>query len=67
MIRNICFLQAPSESGLQYPDNMTVLPLSLALGVLAGYLRNKGIEVDLIDLNAGFSDKFSNDEDKKKA
>ncbi|WP_265445251.1 B12-binding domain-containing radical SAM protein [Acetivibrio straminisolvens] len=66
MIRNICFLQAPSESGLQYPDNMTVLPLSLALGVLAGYLRNKGIEVDLIDLNAGFSDKFSNDEDKKK-
>jgi radical SAM superfamily enzyme YgiQ (UPF0313 family) len=58
MINNICFILTPTENNFHYPKQLSLLSLSLALGVLAGYLRKKGLEVDMFDLNPTLSQKF---------
>ncbi len=44
MINSIGLLLAPSEEGFLYPDKVSMLHLSLALGNLSGYLNEKGIK-----------------------
>lgn len=48
MINNLLFLLAPSEKAVA-EDGYTFLP-PLCIGVLAGYLKKKGIKVELEDL-----------------
>jgi radical SAM superfamily enzyme YgiQ (UPF0313 family) len=56
----------PSENGFYYPDTVSLFSLSLALGVLSGYLRNKGLDVDMYDLNTTLSGKFRAPEQKSR-
>lgn len=58
MINSIGLLLAPSEEGFLYPDKVSMLHLSLALGNLSGYLNEKGITTYLHDLNSEVSSKF---------
>lgn len=57
---------APSESGFQYPEKMSMFHLSLGFGVLSGYLRGKGLETGMFDLNTKLSERFNNQEYKSR-
>lgn len=53
MIQRIAFLLAPCEKGIA-PHGYTYLP-PLSLGILAGYLKKDGYDIELYDLNLNLS------------
>lgn len=57
---------APCENGFLYPNEMSMLHLNLGIGVLAGYLREKGLKVDLYDMNSSIATKFEGLDQKAK-
>jgi radical SAM superfamily enzyme YgiQ (UPF0313 family) len=57
-IKRILFLLPPYEKGID-PNGYTFLP-PFGLGVLAGYLKQQGYEVELYDLNRFLSHKYTN-------
>ncbi|AEY67256.1 B12-binding domain-containing radical SAM protein [Clostridium sp. BNL1100] len=60
MIQRIGFLLAPCEKGIS-PHGYTNIP-PLSLGILSGYLKNEGYDVELYDLNSDLAKIYRNDE-----
>ncbi|EPR10513.1 B12-binding domain-containing radical SAM protein [Ruminiclostridium papyrosolvens] len=60
MIQRIGFLLAPCEKGIS-PHGYTNIP-PLSLGILSGYLKNEGYDVELYDLNSALAKIYRNDE-----
>lgn len=52
MINSMCFILSPSEQHLFNPEQSSIP--SIALGVLSGFLTEKGLKVGLYDLNTNF-------------
>ncbi|MDW2799926.1 radical SAM protein [Clostridium boliviensis] len=65
MIRSTFLFLSPSETSLQYPGEIASLPLNLGLGVICGYLEQKGITVGMNDLNVSLSQLFGNADRKR--
>ena len=62
MIDNVLFLLAPTEKAItRY--GYTFLP-PLCLGILAGYLKDAGIAVELADLGQSLPDIYSGNEEQ---
>ncbi len=59
MTDSICLFMSPSESSLSYPDKVNRLQLSLGLGVISGYLQDRGVSVGMSDLNVNLSEVFA--------
>lgn len=55
-------INAPSEKGFHYPKAISMLHLSLGFGVIAGYLRENSIEVEIHDLDRDLSQKVMKEE-----
>ena len=62
LIKKVTFLLAPSEKGIQF-ENYTYLP-PLSLGTLGGYLKQKGFDVQLYDLNINSFHAYKEPKDK---
>lgn len=60
MIQKIGFLLAPCEKGISPHGYINIPPLSL--GILSGYLKNEGYDVELYDLNSDLAKIYRNDE-----
>ncbi|MBS5824395.1 MAG: radical SAM protein, partial [Clostridium argentinense] len=65
MIKNICILMSPSESSFQYTEKIYALSINLGLGVLGGYLQDKGYNVKMRDLNITLVNKYKDENSKK--
>lgn len=63
MIKSMCFILTPSEQTL-FNTEQTSIP-SIALGVLSGFLAEKGLEIGLYDLNKNIQDKKPLEEKKE--
>lgn len=64
MIKDICLFMSPSENSFLYPEILTRLPLNLGLGIISGYLQERGYKISIKDLNAELADRFK--ENKKR-
>ncbi len=65
MIKNVCLFMSPSENSLQYPENLTRLTINLGVGVICGYLEEKGYNVTIKDLNLSLSQNFQDEYNHK--
>lgn len=64
MIKNVCLLMSPAENSLKYPGELSRLSINLGLGVICGYLEERGFGVSIRDLNVTLAERFKGKDDR---